>query len=213
MNEVGFDQSIFINCPFDKDYEPILQAILFCVIYLGFNPRLATERANAAENRIDKISELIQSSKYSIHDLSRCRAKKAGEYFRLNMPFELGIDYGCRRFLGNKYLDKKFLILEQERYRFQAAISDIAGCDIEPHGGNYQKAIEKVRNWLVQEAGAHKDGPSKILQKYTDFQEWNYERLLHLGHSEDDIQRYPTQELMVSMKDWMAAAQPATFAP
>lgn len=213
MDDKLFERSVFINCPFDKDYEPILQGILFCVIYLGFEPRLATERANGAENRIDRISELIRASKFSIHDLSRCRARRAGEYFRLNMPFEFGIDYGCRRFLGGKYTEKKFLILEKERYRYQAALSDIAGCDIESHSEKYDNAVRKVRDWLVQEANAPKDGPQRILDKYADFQEWNYERLRYDGHSENDIKQYPTQELMASMRDWMEAGQPASFAP
>jgi len=84
-----FEKSVFINCPFDADFEPILQAVLFSVIYLGFLPRLASERNDGAENRLEKIRGLIEASKYSIHDLSRCQAKRKGEYFRLNMPFEL----------------------------------------------------------------------------------------------------------------------------
>ena len=36
----------------------------------------------------------------------------------MNMPFELGVDYGCQRFAGKPYDTKKFLILETERYRY-----------------------------------------------------------------------------------------------
>lgn len=82
--EPPFEQSVFINCPFDEDYEPILQAILFCVIFLGFNPRIARERNDSAEVRIEKIAALIEASKFSIHDLSRAQAAKKGEYYRLN---------------------------------------------------------------------------------------------------------------------------------
>jgi hypothetical protein len=112
LSDAFFKTSVLINCPFDKDYEPILQAMLFCIIYLGFHPRLATERSDSAESRLDKILELIESSKYSIHDLSRCQATKDGQISRLNMPFELGIDYGCRRYFGNGREQKKILILE-----------------------------------------------------------------------------------------------------
>ena len=58
MAEPPFDKCVFINCPFDKDYEGILQAVLFCIVYIGFVPRIATERMNAAEVRLSKISEL-----------------------------------------------------------------------------------------------------------------------------------------------------------
>ena len=97
MAEPQFDRCVFVNCPFDEEYDPILQAILFCIVYLDFIPRLAKGRTDSAESRLDKIKSMIEGSKYSIHDLSRCQAREEGEYYRLNMPFELGIDYGCRQ--------------------------------------------------------------------------------------------------------------------
>lgn len=98
MPDPSFENSVFLNCPFDREFEAIKQAILFAIVYLGFHPRIATERNNSAEVRLDKIVELIESSRYSIHDLSRCQAGRAGEIYRLNMPFELGIDYASGRF-------------------------------------------------------------------------------------------------------------------
>lgn len=110
----AFGKSVFINCPFDKDYEPILQAILFCVVYLGFEPRTATESNDSGSIRLNKICDIIENSKYSVHDLSRCQAKKKGEHFRLNMPFELGVDYGCRQYFGQGREGKRLLILEEK---------------------------------------------------------------------------------------------------
>lgn len=208
MPKPDFEKSVFINCPFDKDYEPILQALLFCIIYLGFSPRLARERTNSAENRLEKIRELIEQSKYSIHDLSRCQATTKGEHFRLNMPFELGIDYGCRQYFGRGRRDKKILILEEQPYRYQAALSDLSGCDIEVHGGDFEKAVRKVRNWLVSEAGAPNKGARGILNKYVGFQEWNYKRQLAAGFSDEDIQDYPTKELLEAMIEWMDLGKP-----
>ncbi len=208
MDDPEFERCIFINCPFDEDYEPILQAILFCVLFLGFNPRFATESNDSGENRLDKIQGLIEKSKFSIHDLSRCQATRKGEHFRLNMPLELGIDYGCKQFYGKGRESKKFLILEEQRYRYQAAISDLSGCDIEAHGGNFEKAVRKVRNWLVAEAGAQNIGAARILAAYIDFQEWYYEKQLEAGFSDEDIQDYPTIELLTAMKQWIASGKP-----
>ena len=208
MVDPTFENCVFINCPFDEGYAPILQAVLFCVIYLKFNPRIASERIDSGEVRIEKIRGLIKSSKYSIHDLSRCEASAKGEHFRLNMPFELGVDYGCRHFYGKGRENKRILILEEERYRYQSAISDLAGCDIQVHSGDYQKAVRKVRNWLVNEAGAEQVGASRIFGAYADFQEWNYETRLNAGFSEDDIQDYPTLELLTAMKEWVSLGRP-----
>lgn len=208
MEPPPFDKSIFVNCPFDEDYEPILQAVMFCMVYLGFTPRLATERNDGAENRLMKILGLIEGSKYSVHDLSRSQAKIAGEHYRLNMPFELGIDYGCRQYFGQGREQKKILILEEKRYRHQVSISDLAGCDIDIHDGDYQKAVRKVRNWLANEAGIDAPGSRKILDAYVDFQGWSYERQLAAGFSDDDIQDYPTKELLGSMSLWVGQGEP-----
>ncbi len=204
----SFENSVFINCPLDRDYEPILQAILFCIIYLGLSPRLSTERNDSGENRLEKIRGLIKSSKYSIHDLSRCQATKKGEHFRLNMPFELGMDYGCREYCGRGRQNKKILILEEKKYRYQATISDLSGCDIEVHSAEFEQAVRKVRNWLVTEAGVAADGASRILGAYYDFQEWYFKRQQEAGFSEEDILDYSTRELLAAMQEWVTSGKP-----
>lgn len=208
MSVPTFEESVFINCPFDKEFEPILQAILFCVLYLGKRPRLSTERNDSGENRLEKIRGLIENSKFSIHDLSRCQATRKGEHFRLNMPFELGIDYGCRQYFGNGREAKLFLILEEKKYRFQAAISDISGSDIVSHGADYRKAVKAVRNWLVSEAAVVSVGATLILSQYEDFQEWYWEKKLSEGASEEEIKEYPTTELMMAIEEWIKLGKP-----
>jgi hypothetical protein len=204
----GFDRNVFVNCPFDADYEPILQAILFCIVRFGLRPRIATERANAGEARLDKIVELIDSSRYSIHDLSRCQARQAGEYYRLNMPFELGLDFGCRRFGASRHAGKAILVLEEQPYRYQAALSDIAGSDIQYHGGNYATALRKVRNWITGLGGFESIGAARILTDYEDFQEWHLERQISAGFSADDIRDYETAELLTAMIEWHDQGRP-----
>lgn len=93
-----FPRSAFVNCPFDEPFAPLLQAIAFCVTDLGFYPRIAPEIADNAAIRLDRIVELVRGSRYGIRDLSRCKSTSIGEYARLNMPFELGIDHACARF-------------------------------------------------------------------------------------------------------------------
>jgi hypothetical protein len=83
--------------------------------------------------------------KNGVHDLSRLKAERKGEFFRLNMPFELGLDVGCRIFGGAPFDTKKCLILEAERYRYQAAISDLSNSDIAVHGNEPAEACAAVR--------------------------------------------------------------------
>jgi hypothetical protein len=204
----NFSRHVFINCPFDPQYAPLLQAILFCVVYLGFLPRIASENSDSAQVRLQKISALIKDSKYSIHDLSRSQAHEAGEYYRLNMPFELGMDYGCREFGNARQMGKRLLILEEKQRAYQAALSDLAGCDAKYHNADFESAIRQVRNWLVANASAPPVGATRIVGAYTDFQEWYYEKQLAAGFSEDDIQDYPTSELLAAMTEWTTLGKP-----
>jgi hypothetical protein len=201
---MDFDRSVFLNCPFDDEYLPLLRPILFFIFDLGLKPRIALERLDSGRPRIEKIISLIGESKYAVHDLSRLKAKEAGEYYRLNMPFELGLEVGCRLFSGGRWAEKKCLILEAERYRYQAAISDMSNSDIAIHGNDPIEASLQVRNWLNNEAGLRAAGPSQLWGRFTDFMADNYTALLVKGYSDRDIERLPIPELMTCMQDWIA---------
>jgi hypothetical protein len=208
LEDADFSRNVFVNCPFDRQYEHILKAILFCLVRFGMRPRLASERSNAGETRIEKIAELIGSSQYSIHDLSRCQALVGGEHYRMNMPFELGMDFAGRRFGDKRMARKEILVLEEQPYRYQAALSDMAGIDIEAHDGNYRLAVRKVRNWLSGLGNFPTIGTDRILNEYEDFQEWYSEKQRAAGFSEDDMDHVSVPELLKAMFGWMAAGRP-----
>lgn len=200
----GFDKNVFVNCPFDKGFRQILLGIVFTIIYFGYKPRLALERANSAEARIQKILSLIKESKFGIHDLSRIISSDSGEHYRMNMPFELGIDYGCQKLNGRKWSSKKILILEKERYRFQKAISDLAGSDIKNHEDDVSKAITAVRDWFITEELKRGDSGKKVWDSYNDFQAYLYDEVVDKdGHvSTDDVQ---VTEIIHHMERWFAS--------
>jgi hypothetical protein len=206
-----FEHSVFINCAFDTEYGPLLEAALFCVIAFGLTPRLANERLEAGENRLDKIVEMMCGSKYSIHDLSRCKAQQHNEPFRMNMPFEYGVDVGLRR-SGIQSLDtKKFLIFENEQYDLKSALSDTAGQDVEFHRCDYELIIRKVRNFFRVEANVEAPGATRLKSDYETFQGWMTEKKLAEGHSEADALALPTRERLDEMKSWFASGKPVTF--
>ena len=132
---LGFDKNVFINCPFDDKYQPLFRAIIFTVHDMGFRARCALEASNAGNVRIDKIQNIIAECKYSIHDLSRTQLDKTHRLPRFNMPLELGIDLGCKRFGKEHEQEKVVLVMDIERFRYQRFISDISGQDVYAHGG------------------------------------------------------------------------------
>mgnify|MGYP005855441821 FL=1 len=200
---MAFDQNVFVNCPFDEPFYPLLRPLLFTIIFLGLKPRIATERMDSGEARIVKIVELIQESKYAIHDLSRIKATKKGDVFRLNMPFELGIDVGCRLFKGGDHQHKKCLILVGERYKYQAAISDLSNSDVANHQNIPEDIVLEARNWLSSSCGLGADGPSRIWDAFNVFMGDNYDALIAKEFSKRDIERLPVPELLESMEKWV----------
>jgi hypothetical protein len=208
-----FEQAVFINCPFDDEYAPLLEAALFCVVYLGFSPRLANERLEAGENRLDKIIGMIRECKFSIHDLSRCKSAAAGEYLRMNMPFELGVDLGFRRSGVDPLPTKKFLIFEREPYDLKRAISDISGQDVEFHRDEYENVIKKVRDFFRVEGEVAAPGPARLISDYATFLGWMTEKKIYEGHSEKEALKLPTRERLDEMKAWTDLGRPAAFAP
>jgi hypothetical protein len=145
-----FETSVFINCPFDDDYAPLLQAMLFVLVRCGLTPRIATERADSGEVRYRKIVELQKACRFSIHDLSRMDRGGKKKLARYNMPFELGLDFGLRESGASPWQDKRCLVLDTDRYRYQRALSDLAGHDIKAHGDEPEKLVKQIRDWLVE---------------------------------------------------------------
>jgi len=132
---MSFETNVFINCPFDDDYTELQSNIAFTLVYLGFNPLVASLVKDSGQVRLARIMEMISKSKYSVHDISRLQSIEKGDFFRLNMPLELGIDFGARQF-SKALSEKRFLILASRKHDYHKAISDLSGCDIESHNDN-----------------------------------------------------------------------------
>ena len=67
---------------------------------------------------------------------------------RFNMPLELGIFLGAKKFGIEEQKRKKCLILDTKPYRYQQFISDIAGQDIQAHNDAPELTVKVVRDWL-----------------------------------------------------------------
>lgn len=200
-----FDRSVFINCPFDKDYLRLLRPLTFTILYLNFLPRLALEREDSGEARIEKIIEIIRSCKDGIHDLSRLQAKEVGEFYRMNMPFELSLDFGCKRFREGRWKEKVLLILEEQPHRYQAALSDVSNCDIRHHKGEPEEIVGQVRDWFVAQGTSERFGGEFIWQAFNEFQfEIRHSLTSTKKYTERDVQQMPMKELMGHMGEWIS---------
>jgi hypothetical protein len=173
MPEPRSEHGVFINCPFDDLYRPLFEAIVFAVHDCGYVARCSLEVTDASQVRIDKIGSIIASCRFGIHDISRTELDPVTQLPRFNMPLELGLFLGAKRFGSAKHRAKTCLILDVDRYRYQKFISDIAGQDIAAHGGNPAEAIKAVRNWLSASVphSVKIPGGAVIARRYATFLE------------------------------------------
>jgi hypothetical protein len=185
--------SVFVNCPFDDDYRPIREAIIFTIACCGFRPRSADESELSHISRMERIAHGIFTSNYSVHDLSRCRGEGTELFARFNMPLELGIAMG-RWFLSSGLKRQRYenivkksrlvtnlmelaqshrwLVLvpvdaEKDRY-----VSDLKAFDFDNHGGDIAKTVSIVVKWLgVADGAVPGITPKLILEALPTFQE------------------------------------------
>ena len=200
--ENTFECNVFINCPFDNAYKPLLRALIFSVMECGLNPRIASESSDSGEVRVNKIRQLIRESCYSIHDISRIEPQTKKSPPRFNLPFELGIDFGCKEYGRGRLRDKKCLILEKKQHRYRTVISDISGNDIKAHGNNAQKILTCTRNWIYENINNTVISATRMWQRYNEFYT-NFELLLEEdGYDRKDIRDMPVAEYIVFVREW-----------
>jgi hypothetical protein len=171
----SYDDAVFINCPFDLDYQPLFRALIFATYDCGFAAHSALEVEDAGEVRIHKINRLIRRCRHGIHDISRTEPDVKHGLPRFNMPLELGLFLGAREFGTGNQKRKRTLILDREPYRYQTYCSDIAGQDIKAHHGDPDAAIRAVRDWLanfrsLENPNLFLPGATRMTKRYHHFQ-------------------------------------------
>jgi hypothetical protein len=124
-SRTNYDQSVFLNCPFDENYRPLFEALAFTTLSCGFQPRTTIEDPSNGGNRLERIFKLIGACKYGIHDLSRTELAP-GRLPRFNIPLELGFFLAAQRFDPLKVRQMRSLIIDKERYRYLRFVSDLA---------------------------------------------------------------------------------------
>ncbi len=167
----AYDRQGFLNVPFDIRYKKLLHALVFAVHECGLVARCALEKDDAGQARVDKLYDIIRDSRFGIHDLSRTTLDTTNRLPRFNMPLELGLFLGARRFGSRTQRQKSCLILDRDRYRYQICCSDIAGQDIRAHNNEVGHALTVVRNWLQTHLPAKRrlPGPAILISRYIEF--------------------------------------------
>jgi hypothetical protein len=206
MARNNYATDVFINCPFDVEYKPIFEAIVFAVLAGGFRPRCALEIDDASEVRIEKIFKIIGECKYGVHDISRTEVTAASGLPRFNMPLELGMFLAAKRFGMGRQRQKICLILDSAPHRYQQFISDIAGQDIQVHNSSTKEAIAVVRNWLRTSSPSRMlPGGMEIFGRFQLFEQELPALCSELRLERDELTFVDSAEIIY---DWLVARRP-----
>lgn len=159
--------NVFINIPFDSQYEPLYIALIVGLVGIGLIPRsslevpIVTRGGRRPRGRLRRIFELLRSCEFSLHDLSRVQlSSSAPRCPRFNMPFEAGLAVALS-WSGNK---NRWYILEARDYRLQKSLSDLNGHDPFIHGGSVQGVLVALTD--IFPGQRHQPDPTQLLSLY-----------------------------------------------
>ena len=145
---VAKEPAVFLNLPYDRAFRNLFLAYISGTCAFGLIPRATLELPGGAR-RLDRISSLIQSCRYSIHDLSRVQLDRIPPATpRFNMPFELGLTVGQT---ANNDSQHTWFVFETRRWRLQKSLSDLNGTDPYIHEGTPRGIFRELRNAFVRQ--------------------------------------------------------------
>jgi hypothetical protein len=143
---------VFLNIPYDEEFRELYLAYLAGLYQLGLEPFVSSGIAGG-ERRLDRILALIQSCRYSIHDLSRVELSITPPATpRFNMPLELGLTITWAKLHPKRHT---WYLLESTPRRLQKSMSDLDGTDPYIHSGNVLGVLSELRNAFV-----HRNAPT-----------------------------------------------------
>jgi hypothetical protein len=140
-------RSVFLNIPYDKQFEKLYLAYIVGVSELGLTPKV-TLGIPSGDSRLDRIFKLIQSSDFSVHDLSRVQLdRKPPATPRFNMPFELGLAIAWSKLHRRKHT---CFVFEGINRRGHKSLSDLSGYDFYIHGATPRGVMRELCNAFVR---------------------------------------------------------------
>lgn len=163
--------AVFLNIPYDDDFRSLYLAYIVGIYQLRLVPFIASG-IPGGERRLDRVLALIQSCRYSIHDLSRVELSVIPPATpRFNMPLELGLTITWAKLHPRRHT---WFLWESTPRRLQKSMSDLDGTDPYIHSGAVEGVLSELRNAFVRE-----ETPSvqEMMEAYR-IVEGNLERIL-----------------------------------
>lgn len=136
-------QAVFLNLPYDSQFEDLYLAYVVGLTQLGVDINVTLAVPN--QGRLDRIINLIEDSDASIHDLSRIELSSGVP--RFNMPLELGLALYRSHISRGRH---RVFVFEKKPHRMQQSTSDVSGIDPQIHNGTPKGVMAGLHNIFCQ---------------------------------------------------------------
>jgi hypothetical protein len=141
------NKSVFLNVPYDRQFERLCLAYICGIACFGLVPRATLEIPG--DRRLDRIIELNKNCPFSVHDLSRVQLdRNKPRTPRFNMPFELGLAVATGKLVDPKH---SWYVFETINRRTEKSLSDLAGTDVYVHEGTVQGVLRQLSNAFIRQ--------------------------------------------------------------
>ncbi|HMQ99419.1 MAG TPA: hypothetical protein PKE39_10380 [Ignavibacteria bacterium] len=137
---------VFMNYPYDEDFEPLSNAIHFAVIAAGLIPVCAKDLSMPDKSRLDNLIEAITNCNYSIHDFSKSKGEGSDNFARFNMPLEMGM--AVFHALYTQRIKHRCAFFVSTPHDYQKFASDLSGLDPICHNNNEITLLTETYEWL-----------------------------------------------------------------
>ena len=139
--------AVFLNIPYDEEFQSLYLAYIVGLYQLGLTPFLASG-IPGGERRLNRILTMVKNCRYSIHDLSRVELSAIPPATpRFNMPLELGLTITWAMLYPRRHT---WFLWESAPKRIQKSMSDLDGTDPHIHSGTVLGVLSELRNAFVR---------------------------------------------------------------
>jgi hypothetical protein len=191
------DFRVFLNYPFDEEFEPLAHAMHFAVVATGLIPTCARDVSAPDRLRLEMLVDIISNSRFSVHDFSRYRGEGEKNFARFNMPIEMGMSLYYA--FSTYQREHRCAFFVDTPHDYQRFASDLAGLDPKHHDNKDLLMLTGIYEWL-REVGEGDDNMIPTVEVQEQFRRFLKELERVNGSGENGRPTHnESQELMYKM--------------
>ncbi len=137
---------VFLNYPFDDDFQLLADAMSFAVVASGMLPVCAKDLSVPDRPRLDTLVDAIRQCHYSAHDFTRFTGEGTQNMSRMNMPVEMGMAVFYA--ITTQRNEHRCAFFVSTPHDYHVFASDLSGLDPMCHQSDDERLLSQMYEWL-----------------------------------------------------------------